>query len=194
MATQSSSTSVPASPETEDEKILYSMGLVMGKNLAHLRLNEAELNLLMEGMTDAVLKNREKISLNAYGPNIKALTERRMAAVPKADAQPSVQAHPGFKARFECSMMGQPTALVTCLQMSSISVVSDSGVREFNVRTLPGGGVSTFLDVDLPEHFKIRAPNGSKLPLSLRLTVRDRSGKVVFSDAAGPGRSVNLEN
>ena len=114
--------------------------------------------------------------------------------VPTAEADPVAPAHPGFKARFECSIMGQSTALVTCLQMSSISVVTDSGVREFNVMTLPGRGASDSLDLDLPEHFKIRAPNGSSEPLSLRVTVRDLSGRVVFSDAAGPGRSVNVEN
>lgn len=107
---------------------------------------------------------------------------------------PTPVPHPGFKARFECSMMGQPTALAACIETSSISVVTDRGVREFNLMTLPGGGASSFLDVDLPEHFKIRAPNISTLPLALRLTVRELSGRVVFSDAAGPGRSVNVEN
>jgi hypothetical protein len=114
--------------------------------------------------------------------------------VPAADADPVAPAHPGFKARFECSMMGQPTALAACIETSSISVVTDKGVREFNLMTLPGGGASSFLDVDLPEHFRISAPNISTLPLSLRLTVRELSGRVVFSDAAGPGRSVNVEN
>jgi hypothetical protein len=91
-------------------------------------------------------------------------------------------------------MMGQPTPLAACLETSSIAVVTESGVREFNLMTLPGRGAGTSFDVDLPEHFKIRAPNASTLPLSLRLTVREPSGRVVFSDAAGPGRSVNLEN
>ena len=60
--------------------------------------------------------------------------------VPTAEADPIAPAHPGFKARFDCSMMGQPTPLGACLEASSISLVTDGGVREFNLMTLPGGG------------------------------------------------------
>lgn len=112
--------------------------------------------------------------------------------VPAAVAEPVAAPHPGFKARFECSMMGQPLALVVCIELSSISVVTGSGVREYNVMTL-GQGRSD-LDVELPEHFQIRASNSSQNPVSLRVTVRDRAGTIVFSDAAGPGRSISLQN
>lgn len=98
----------------------------------------------------------------------------------------------GFNARFECSMMGQPLPLFACIEMSSISVVTGSGVQEFNIMTLGQG--RTDLDVDLPEHFQIRASNAGRTPASLRVTVKNREGRIVFSDDAGPGRSISLQN
>ena len=73
---------VPASaqPKTEDEKVLYTLGLAISQNLASFTLSEAELKMVEEGMRDGVLKKAPKVDLQTYGVKVGELQRSRMAA------------------------------------------------------------------------------------------------------------------
>ena len=70
-----------ADPKTEDEKVLYALGLAISQNLGSFNLTEAEMKMVEEGMRDGVLKKTPKVELQTYGPKLQDLQKTRMAAV-----------------------------------------------------------------------------------------------------------------
>ena len=72
-----------ASPElkTEEQKTLYTLGLLISRNLGTFNLSEAELALVQAGVTDGVLKREQKLDLQVYGPKVQELQTARMAVV-----------------------------------------------------------------------------------------------------------------
>jgi len=67
-------------PKTEDDKTLYALGMIIGRNLADFNLNERELNVVASGMRDIVLKKKTAVELETYGPKVdKFHSDRRTA-------------------------------------------------------------------------------------------------------------------
>jgi FKBP-type peptidyl-prolyl cis-trans isomerase FkpA len=69
-----------ADPKTDDEKALYSWGLMLGRNAAALTPTPAELDLIKAGLTDSVQKNKPKVDIDKYGPMIDGLARKRANA------------------------------------------------------------------------------------------------------------------
>ncbi len=67
-------------PKTEDEKTLYALGLLVGKNLHVFNLTSSELELVKAGMTDEVLNRKPAVAPEAYGPKVSALARARTQA------------------------------------------------------------------------------------------------------------------
>lgn len=72
-----------ASPDlkTDEQKTLYTLGLLISRNLGTFNLSEAELALVQAGVTDGVLKREQKLDLQVYGPKVQELQTARMAVV-----------------------------------------------------------------------------------------------------------------
>ena len=71
-------------PKTEDEKVLYALGLIVSQNLSSFNLTEAELKMVEQGMTDGALK-KGKVDLQTYGPKIQDLQKTRLTAITAAE-------------------------------------------------------------------------------------------------------------
>jgi FKBP-type peptidyl-prolyl cis-trans isomerase len=73
---------VAADPElkTEDEKTLYSLGLVISKQVGVFKLTPAELAIVQSGLADGIQGKTPKVSLDEYGPKINALAQQRVSA------------------------------------------------------------------------------------------------------------------
>lgn len=69
-----------AALETEDQKVLYALGLAIAQNLTQLGLSEEELGPVKEGLTDGVLGREHKVELSEYGPKLQPFTQERMTA------------------------------------------------------------------------------------------------------------------
>ena len=68
------------SPKSEDDKVLYSLGMIIGRNLADFNLTERELGIVYSGMSDTVFKKKAAVDLDTYGPKVdKFHTDRRTA-------------------------------------------------------------------------------------------------------------------
>src|SRR6185437_5847237 len=61
------------SPSTEDEKTLYTLGMLLGRNLGTFNLTADELEYVKSGLSDMVLKKEHKVGLDKYGPKVDAL-------------------------------------------------------------------------------------------------------------------------
>jgi FKBP-type peptidyl-prolyl cis-trans isomerase FkpA/FKBP-type peptidyl-prolyl cis-trans isomerase FklB len=70
-----------ADPKTEDEKVLYALGLVVSQNLSWFNLSEAELKMVEQGMMDGALKKGQKVDLQTYGPKIQELQKSRITSL-----------------------------------------------------------------------------------------------------------------
>lgn len=71
--------------KTEDEKTLYTLGVMLGKNLSTLNISKAELEVIKKGITDGATDAKPQVSLDEYRPKIDAL-QRARASV-KAEAE-----------------------------------------------------------------------------------------------------------
>ena len=66
---------------SEDQKTLYALGLVISRNLSFFNLNQTELDAVLAGVSDGVLKKEFKVDMKGYGPKIAALQTARAGAV-----------------------------------------------------------------------------------------------------------------
>jgi FKBP-type peptidyl-prolyl cis-trans isomerase len=66
--------------ETDEQKTLYALGLVISANLKDVQFTPEEWALVNMGMTDGVLGNEEKVDLEVYGPKIDALMQQKVTA------------------------------------------------------------------------------------------------------------------
>ena len=76
-----------AALETDDQKILYSLGQILGGNVADAGLSEADLGPMWFGFSDAVLKRDPQIDLDTYGPMVQGFMQLRIAAVAEAELE-----------------------------------------------------------------------------------------------------------
>ena len=71
-----------AGPElkTEDQKTLYALGLVISQNLASFNLSASDLESVLAGVSDGVLKKDFKVDVQTYAPKIQQLQASRAGA------------------------------------------------------------------------------------------------------------------
>jgi FKBP-type peptidyl-prolyl cis-trans isomerase FkpA len=71
-----------AGPElkTEDQKTLYALGLVISQNLSSFNLNASDLESVLAGVSDGVLKKDLKVDVQTYAPKISQLQATRAGA------------------------------------------------------------------------------------------------------------------
>ena len=80
--TQGAGTDASAPPkiETEDEKTLYALGLLLGRNIKSFGLKPEELTIVKAGLTDAVTDAKPQVEIETYGPKVNELAQKRAAA------------------------------------------------------------------------------------------------------------------
>ncbi len=66
--------------KTEDQKTLYALGLVISQNLASFNLNPSDLESVLAGVSDGVLKKDLKVDVQAYAPKNSQLQASRAGA------------------------------------------------------------------------------------------------------------------
>jgi FKBP-type peptidyl-prolyl cis-trans isomerase FkpA/FKBP-type peptidyl-prolyl cis-trans isomerase FklB len=83
-------TAAEPEPQTDDEKTLYALGVVISQNLAAFTLSERELELIKGGLTDGALGRPQKVDLQAYGRKIQELRTARVAGLVAAEKKASL--------------------------------------------------------------------------------------------------------
>jgi FKBP-type peptidyl-prolyl cis-trans isomerase len=67
-------------PKSEDDKTLYALGMIIGRNLSDFNLTARELDIVKGAMTDTVLKKKAPIDIETYGPKVDKLHQDRRVA------------------------------------------------------------------------------------------------------------------
>ncbi len=71
--------------QTEEQKTLYTLGLILGKRLAVFQLTPEELAIVQKGLGDSVKGVTPAVELATYGPKVDELARTRSAAVAEAE-------------------------------------------------------------------------------------------------------------
>src|SRR5205814_10322561 len=66
--------------DTDDQKTLYALGLLLGRNIKPFALKPDELAIVKAGLTDAVSDAKPQVELETYGPKVNELAQKRAAA------------------------------------------------------------------------------------------------------------------
>jgi FKBP-type peptidyl-prolyl cis-trans isomerase FkpA len=72
-------TSAAPKLDTDDQKTLYALGLLLGRNIKPFALKPEELAIVKAGLTDAVTDAKPQVELAAYGPKVNELAQKRAA-------------------------------------------------------------------------------------------------------------------
>lgn len=87
--------------ETDEQKVVYALGVGMAQQVGLFHLNEDEQKLMMAGLADA-LKGEAKVEMQEYQGKIQAMAQERFAAAAQEEA--------GLSATFVDHMASQPGA------------------------------------------------------------------------------------
>jgi FKBP-type peptidyl-prolyl cis-trans isomerase FkpA len=66
--------------DTDDQKTLYVLGILLGRNIKPFALKPEELAIVEAGLTDAVTDAQPRVELETYGPKVNELAQKRAAA------------------------------------------------------------------------------------------------------------------
>src|ERR1041385_5365768 len=66
--------------DTDDQKTLYTLGLLLGRNIKPFALTADELAIVKAGLTDAVTNAKPQVELETYGPKVNEMAQKRAAA------------------------------------------------------------------------------------------------------------------
>ena len=70
---------------TDEQKTLYTLGLLVSRSLGNFSLSEAELELVKAGLTDGALQREQKVDPQQFIPKVQELQKARVAAVTAAE-------------------------------------------------------------------------------------------------------------
>ena len=66
--------------KTEEQKTLYSIGLIVSRSLSVFNLTPAELEIVKQGLTDAITGKRPEVDLSAYNDKVQEMARVRRKA------------------------------------------------------------------------------------------------------------------
>ena len=146
---QSAGTAASASPklDTEDQKTLYALGLLLGTNIKPFALTPDELAIVKAGLGDAVTNAKPQVDLNAYGPKVNELAQKR-ASAGADDAKKSGQ------------------EFVDKVEKEAGATKTASGIV---IRTItPGNGPSPTIDDVVKVHYEGKLVDGTVFDSSIK--------------------------
>jgi FKBP-type peptidyl-prolyl cis-trans isomerase FkpA len=88
---------------TEEQKMLYALGVAVSRNLTPFGLSPADLEIVKSGINDGVLNRSHKVEMQVYGPKLQAFAQTRSAASAEREKKASASflakasAEPGVK-------------------------------------------------------------------------------------------------
>jgi FKBP-type peptidyl-prolyl cis-trans isomerase FkpA len=139
--------SAPPKLDTEDQKTLYALGLLLGTNIKPFALTPDELAIVRAGLSDAVTNSKPQVDLNTYGPKVNELAQKRSAAGAD-DAKKTWQ-------EFSDKVAKEPGATKTA-----------SGIV---IRTItPGTGASPTVDDVVKVHYEGKLVDGTVFDSSIK--------------------------
>ncbi len=92
-----SSGGAQATPQTDDQKTYYALGMMMGGNLKRFKLTPEQLEFVKAGLTDQALGHEPQVDLKTYGPKVQQMMMGRATAMAAAEAGPIKEKGKAFR-------------------------------------------------------------------------------------------------
>jgi FKBP-type peptidyl-prolyl cis-trans isomerase FkpA len=106
-------------PQTETDKTLYAIGMMLAANMADFNLSEDEMTMVSAGLRDGVSGAEPKVDVAEYGPKVQEFVAQRTAASATEEKQKS--------AAFVESMAATQGAVVTSSGLVYLDLVEGEG-------------------------------------------------------------------
>jgi FKBP-type peptidyl-prolyl cis-trans isomerase FkpA len=127
--------------ETDQDKTLYALGLAVGGQIREFNLTAAEVALVSQGLTDAVLGAEPKVAIEVYGPRIQAFAQERMSAASNAERSASEAWIAEQAALPNAERSGSGVVFISMTEGTGANPTADSTVRVHYHGTLRDGTV-----------------------------------------------------
>ena len=69
-----------AAPETDDQKVLYTLGQLLGRNVSPAALTEDEMKFVLQGLNDQAFGRPSKVDVDQYGPLLQVFMTQHIQA------------------------------------------------------------------------------------------------------------------
>ncbi len=66
--------------KTDDERAIYTIGFLMGRNVASFSMTPAEVRVIQAGLGDAILGKQPQVDVRFYQPRVNELLSKRMVS------------------------------------------------------------------------------------------------------------------
>jgi FKBP-type peptidyl-prolyl cis-trans isomerase FkpA len=87
---QAAPQSTPANAlQTDDQKILYTLGQILGRDIESARLSEQEMASVLLGISDSALHRPAKVNIDQYGPMLQAFMDGHIKAAAAVELKES---------------------------------------------------------------------------------------------------------
>ena len=73
--------------DTEDQKTLYAIGLLLSQNLSTFNLTQSELETVEAGMSDGLFAKEKKVELDKYRPKMQEMAQARSKAAAEKEKE-----------------------------------------------------------------------------------------------------------
>lgn len=77
--------------QNDDEKVFYTLGIALARNLPSLDFSDREISLIQAGLADGALGREPRVPPQVWGPKIEALLRSRMATVTQHEKDAGVE-------------------------------------------------------------------------------------------------------
>lgn len=125
--------------ETEDQRVLYTLGQYLGQNVLDAGLTEEELGPVLAGLSDSALGRPSKVDLDQYGSILPIFMQQRIMAASEADLATANE------------FMEEQAALTGATRTDSGIVIQEIS---------PGTGAQPAADDTVTVHYHGTLPNG----------------------------------
>jgi FKBP-type peptidyl-prolyl cis-trans isomerase FkpA len=79
-ACQKSAADGPIKLETDEQKTLYALGVLMGKDISQFKLSPADIEFVRSGLSDGAAGKTPQVALETFGPKVRELAMARVGA------------------------------------------------------------------------------------------------------------------
>jgi FKBP-type peptidyl-prolyl cis-trans isomerase FkpA len=77
----------PGALVTEQDRTVYAIGLMLGKNVEPLGFSQAEIEIVKVGLADAASGKKPQVEMQTYGPKIQEFAQARLAEHAKGEKE-----------------------------------------------------------------------------------------------------------
>jgi FKBP-type peptidyl-prolyl cis-trans isomerase FkpA len=115
---------------TDDDRVLYAVGVAIGSQIAEFEFTEAEIEFVASGFRDSATNVPPKVEMEVYGPQIQSFVDERMRASREAELAQQTEALNAEKAAaatFAEQIAAQPGAERSVSGLIFVPITEGSG-------------------------------------------------------------------